>query len=118
MIYRLAADLLVLLHGAFILFVCLGGLLVVRRPRWAWLHLPAAVWGALIEFTGWVCPLTPWEWRLRALAGQQGYSGGFVEHYLVKLIYPAGLTPALQFVLGGLVVAVNVLVYACAWRRR
>lgn len=115
--YRLAADLLVLVHFGFILFVCLGGLLVLRRPRLAWLHLPAVLWGAFVEFSGWICPLTPWEWRLRGLAGEAGYAGGFVEHYLIPLIYPPGLTASAQWVLGGWVVLVNGLVYAVVWRR-
>lgn len=115
--FRLAADLLVAVHFAFILFVGVGGLLVIRRPRWIWLHLPAAVWGAAIEFSGGICPLTPWEWHLRELAGQRGYSGGFIEHYVIPLIYPPGMTTALQWVLGGLVLAVNGICYGIAWQR-
>lgn len=107
------ADLVVLLHLAFILFVMLGGLLVLRRRRLMWLHLPVVVWGAAIEFVGWVCPLTPLENRLRAAAGEAGYSGGFVAHYLIPLIYPEGLTRELQWLLGALVLLVNALVY---WR--
>lgn len=114
----LAADILVLLHLAFIVFVGLGGLLVFRWPRWAWAHVPAFAWGALIEFNGWVCPLTPWEQRLRQAAGENGYSGGFVEHYLLPLIYPAGLTREVQLMLGLLVLVVNALVYGFLfWRR-
>jgi hypothetical protein len=115
--FRLAADLLVLAHLAFILFVCLGGLLAIRRPRWAWLHVPAAAWGVLVEFSGWVCPLTPLEGWLRGLAGEIGYRGGFVEHYLIPLIYPPGLTASAQWALGGFVAAVNAMLYAIAWRR-
>lgn len=107
------ADLVVLLHLAFILFVMLGGLLVLRRRRLMWLHLPVVAWGAAIEFVGWVCPLTPLENRLRAAAGEAGYSGGFVEHYLIPLIYPEGLTRELQWLLGALVLLVNAAVY---WR--
>lgn len=107
------ADLVVLLHLAFILFVMLGGLLVLRRRRLMWLHLPVVVWGAAIEFVGWICPLTPLENRLRAAAGEAGYSGGFIEHYLIPLIYPAGLTRELQWLLGALVLLVNAAVY---WR--
>lgn len=107
------ADLVVLLHLAFILFVMLGGLLVLRRRRLMWLHLPVAAWGAAIEFVGWICPLTPLENRLRAAAGEAGYSGGFIEHYLIPLIYPAGLTRELQWLLGALVLLVNAAVY---WR--
>lgn len=107
------ADLVVLLHLAFILFVMLGGLLVLRWRRLMWLHLPVVVWGAAIEFIGWICPLTPLENRLRAAAGEAGYSGGFIEHYLIPLIYPAGLTRELQWLLGALVLLVNAAVY---WR--
>jgi len=109
---RLAADALVLAHLAFIVFVVLGGLLVAWRARIAWLHLPAAAWGAWIEASGAICPLTPWENRLRRLAGESGYPGGFVEHYLIPVVYPAGLTPALQARLALAVVAVNLIVYA------
>ena len=119
---RLAADALVLAHLAFIVFVVLGGLLVAWRARIAWLHLPAAAWGAWIEASGAICPLTPWENRLRRLAGESGYPGGFVEHYLIPLIYPAGLTAASQRWLAALVVLVNVAVYAAIvalrWRRQ
>jgi hypothetical protein len=116
-IYRILADLTVVLHFAFILFVVAGGLAVLRYPRLIWLHLPAAVWGAGIEFTGWICPLTPLEQTLRVLAGEAGYSGGFVEHYLHALIYPSGLTSEIQIVLGVVVVAVNMAVYLVIWRR-
>ena len=110
--YALAADAVVVLHAAFIAFVVAGAALLPRWPRLAWLHLPAAAWGAWIEFSGGVCPLTPLENRLRALAGGRGYAGGFVEHYLLPLIYPAGLTREAQFVLGAGVVVVNVALYA------
>ncbi len=112
------ADLVVIVHGLFILFVVAGGLLALRWPRVAWLHLPAAAWGVLIEWSGWICPLTPLENTLRQAAGQAGYSGGFVERYLLPLIYPAGLTPAVQLWLGLVVLVVNVAVYALWWRRR
>ncbi len=108
---RLAADAVALLHGAFVLFVVLGGLLVWRWPRLAWLHLPAAAWGALIEFTGWMCPLTPLEHHLRQMIGQAGYAGGFVDHYLLALLYPAGLTREGQWALGAFVLVVNGAVY-------
>jgi hypothetical protein len=116
--YRLAADLLVLAHFAFILFVCLGGLLALRRPRCAWLHVPAALWGVFVEFSGGVCPLTPLEWRLRELAGEGGYGGGFVEHYLIPLVYPPGLALPAQWGLGSLVALVNGAIYWLAVRRR
>ncbi|MDQ0142788.1 DUF2784 domain-containing protein [Cupriavidus necator] len=112
------ADLVVIAHGLFIVFVVAGGLLVLRWPRAAWVHLPAAVWGVLIEWAGWICPLTPLENMLRQAAGQAGYSGGFVERYLLPLIYPAGLTPALQLWLGLGVLGLNAVIYALAWRRR
>ena len=112
MLYRLAADVIVLLHLAYIAFAVLGGFLVLRWWRLAWLHLPAAVWAAYVELYLRYCPLTPLENRLRALAGGRGYAGGFVEHYLLPLIYPAGLTREAQFVLGAGVVVVNVALYA------
>ena len=115
---RLAADAVALLHGAFVLFVVFGGLLVWRWPRLAWLHLPAVAWGALIEFTGWMCPLTPWENALRQAVGQAGYTGGFVDHYLWPLLYPAGLTREMQWALGAGVLVVNGAVYGLLLGRR
>lgn len=112
------ADLVVIAHALFIVFVVAGGLLVLRWPRAAWVHLPAAVWGVLIEWAGWICPLTPLENTLRRAAGQAGYSGGFVERYLLPMIYPAGLTPSVQLWLGLVVLVVNVAIYALWWRRR
>ena len=112
---RVLADALVALHLAFIAFVVAGGLLALRRRAWALLHVPAALWGAWTEFTGTVCPLTPWENALRRAAGEAGYSGGFIEHYLVPVIYPEALTPRMQVALGMVVVVVNVAVYALAW---
>ncbi|HEY6839418.1 MAG TPA: DUF2784 domain-containing protein [Geobacteraceae bacterium] len=88
MLYSILADLGVLHHGAFVLFVVGGGFLVIRWPRLAWIHIPAALWGATVEFTGWICPLTPLENHFRLLAGDEGYSGGFIAHYLVPLLYP------------------------------
>ena len=118
MIHRLAADAVLLLHLGFILFVLLGGLLALRW-RWApMLHLPAAAWGVYVELSGGLCPLTPLENRLRSAAGEAGYTGGFIEHYLLALIYPAGLTHEIQYVLAAIVVGVNGLAYAWVWRRR
>lgn len=117
MIYRILADILVLLHLAFVCFVVLGGLLVLRRRRWAWVHLPVAVWGAMVEFMGWVCPLTPLEVRFRVLGGEVGYSGGFVENFLIPLLYPGTLTREHQVVLGLVVVAVNAVFYGLAARK-
>lgn len=115
------ADLLVVVHLLFVVFVMAGGFLLLRWPRLAWLHLPAALWGAWIEFSGGICPLTPLENRLRVLSGEDGYHGGFVEHYLLPILYPAQLTHAVQLWLGGAVVAVNLGVYAwvvwMGWRR-
>ncbi|MBI5040942.1 MAG: DUF2784 domain-containing protein [Gammaproteobacteria bacterium] len=113
----LFADLLVVLHLAFIVFVIFGGLLALRWRRMVWLHLPAVLWGALIEFVGWVCPLTPLENRLRAAAGEAGYVHSFIEHYVAPLVYPAGLTPHVQLYLGVGVIVVNLLVYAYVLRR-
>ncbi|HEX6615015.1 MAG TPA: DUF2784 domain-containing protein [Gemmatimonadales bacterium] len=109
--YGLMADALLLLHGGFVLFVIAGGLLVLRWPWLAWLHLPAAVWGAVIEFAGFVCPLTPLENAWRRAAGGTGYEGGFIEHYVTGALYPAGLTRTVQAVLGLLVLAVNGWIY-------
>jgi hypothetical protein len=111
MLYRLAADALVVVHLAFIIFVVLGGFLACRWRWLAWLHIPAALWGALIEFMGWICPLTPWENSLRRLAGDAGYEGGFIAHYLTPIIYPSGLTPTIQVLLGSLVVLLNGVAY-------
>jgi Protein of Unknown function (DUF2784) len=115
---RLLADGLVALHFAFIVFVLCGGLLVFRHRAWLALHLPAVAWAAYVEFTATICPLTPWENALRLRAGEAGYDGGFIEHYLVPVIYPAGLTPRMQLLLGAFVVALNVVIYARAFRRR
>lgn len=118
MILRVLADAVLVAHGLFVLFVVLGGLLVLYRPRLAWLHLPAAAWGALIEFAGWICPLTHLENWLRVEGGGAAYAGGFIERYLTAAIYPDGLTRNTQFVLGALVIAINALVYWRLWRRR
>ena len=116
--FRLAADILVVIHLAFIVFVVLGGFLAWRWRHLVWLHGPAAVWGALIEFAGWICPLTPWEVALRQRAGHAGYAGGFIEHYVIPIVYPPGLTPSIQLLLGGFVLVVNVVAYAGFVRRR
>ena len=113
----LLADAVLLLHLAFIVFVALGALLLWRWPRLAWLHVPAVLWGAYAELSGSICPLTPLENRLRALAGEQGYAGGFIEHYLSALIYPQGLTRGAQLVIGTAVLIANLTLYAL-WLRR
>ena len=118
MLWRVLADLVVAFHLCFVLFVVLGGLLALRWPRAAWFHLPAALWGAGIEFVQGICPLTPLENSLRARGGQSGYAGGFVEHYLLPVLYPAALTQNVQLVLGAFVVGLNVGVYWVVWRRR
>jgi len=109
---QILADAVLILHFAFVAFVFAGASLVLRWRKLAWLHLPAALWGAVVEFTGWICPLTPLENRLRERAGTAGYSGDFVGHYLLPVIYPESLTPRVQLVLGLLVVGVNVALYA------
>lgn len=116
-LYRLLANAVVAFHALFILFVLFGGFLAWR---WRWvaaLHMPCAIWGMLIEYRGWICPLTPLENTLRAKAGEQGYSGGFVEHYVLPAIYPSGLTSRVQVVLGTFVLVVNVLAYTVLIRR-
>ena len=117
MAYRLLADATALVHLGFIFFVVVGGFFVLRWPGLRWVHLPAALWGAAIEFTGWPCPLTPLEKRLRMLGGEAAYEGGFIAHYLMPLIYPPGLTPRLQVLLGLAVLAVNGSIYALVHRR-
>src|SRR5262249_34920456 len=115
---RMLADLLVVVHLAFIGFVGLGGLLALRW-RWVpWLHLPASRWGALLELFGWTCPLTPLENRLRELAGETTYPDGFVDRYVAPLVYPSALTRELQVALGALVCAINAGIYLLVWRRR
>jgi hypothetical protein len=112
------AEALVLVHAAFVVFVVVGGLAVMRWPRVAWVHVPAAVWGVLVECTGWGCPLTPLEKWLRQRGGGGGYEGGFIDHYLVPILYPDGMTRQTEIVLGALVVVVNVASYAVAlWLR-
>ena len=111
MFFRLAADAVLLLHLAFVAFVVLGAVLAMRW-RWAiYVHLPAAVWGFFVEVTGRICPLTYAENALRIRAGQSGYAESFIEHYLLPVIYPAGLTREVQYVLAGAVVAINVAIY-------
>jgi hypothetical protein len=112
------ADLVVLVHFAFVLFVVFGGLLVLCRQNVMYLHLPAVAWGAFIEFAGGICPLTPLENSLRARAGLEGYQGGFIEHYLVPVLYPTGLTRHIQFILGSLVIVSNLLIYALVIGRK
>ena len=114
---RFLAETVLVFHFAFVLFVVLGGLLVLRWPKLAWLHVPIASWGALIEFGGWICPLTPLENSLRQRGGESGYAGGFIEHYVTGLIYPEELTRTLQIALGVAVLAINGYVYWRLWRK-
>ena len=118
MLASLLADAVLVLHLLFILFVLGGGLLALRWPTVAWLHLPCAAWGALVELAGWICPLTPLESWLRTLAGESGDSGGFIEQHLLPLIYPGQLTREIQIGLGVAVLLLNGVVYAVLVRRR
>jgi len=117
MLERIAADAVLLVHFAFVAFVVLGGLLLLRWPALAWIHLPAVAWAAIVELAGWVCPLTPLEVTLRQAAGVSGYSGDFLEHYIVALLYPEGLTRTLQVSLGAFVILINVFLYSAVLRR-
>jgi len=112
------ADIVVLVHFLFIVFVLVGGILLLRWPRLVWLHLPAIIWGVFIEVSGWICPLTPLENYLRAIDGNGEYHGGFIAHYLLPLIYPAGLTPAIQLLLAGVVIMFNLVIYTLVIRMR
>lgn len=118
MIYRLLADLVLTAHLAFVAFVVLGGLLLFRWPRLVWIHLPAAAWGVVVEYTGWICPLTPLENWLRSRGGGAGYGGGFVDHYLLRTLYPEGLSRGTQIGLGTLVLMVNLAAYVALGLRR
>lgn len=118
MAYRLLADILVIFHLAFVAFALFGGLLVVKWKRLAWVHVPAAIWAALIEFTGMICPLTPLENFLRRKGGASGYGTGFIEHYITPALYPEALNNGLQIALGAIVILVNAAIYAYVFRRR
>ncbi len=118
MLWRMLADGVLLLHLGFLLFVVLGGFLPLRWPRMAWLHIPTVFWGAWIEFSGAICPLTPLENRLRRAGGEAGYAGGFIDQYLMPLLYPPGLTRTHQIVLGCGVLILNAAAYALVFRRR
>jgi hypothetical protein len=116
--YALMADAVLVLHLAFVVFVALGALLVWKRPRLAWVHLPAAAWGVAIEFGGWICPLTPLENRLRALAGDEPYRGDFIARYLMPVLYPEGLTREAQIAVGSAALLFNIAIYVAVVRRR
>jgi len=111
MLYQLLATAVALVNLAFIVFVIAGGFLLLRWPKLMWIHLPAAVWGVVIEVMGWYCPLTGLENWLLHRAGREGYSGGFVSHYIFALIYPAGLTRTIELAIAAVVLLVNVSVY-------
>lgn len=118
MLYRVLADLVVLVHVGFVLFVVLGGLCALRWRRAVWFHLPAVLWGAGIEFLAGICPLTPLENHLRRLGGEAGYTGGFVEHYVLPVLYPDGLTRGVQLALGLFVIVLNIVVYTIVFNQR
>jgi len=118
MIWSLLADGLVILHFAFTAFVIFGGFLTWRWPRVAFVHLPALAWGCWVEVSHSICPLTPWENHLRHLGGEAGYPGSFLAHYLVRLLYPPGLTWHIQWLLAAALLAINVMAYAGLVRRR
>lgn len=117
MVYRWLADAVLVIHLAFVLFVVLGGLLTLRWPRLAWVHVPVALYGAAIEFIGFICPLTPLENSLRRQGGEAGYAGGFLEHYVTAALYPSGLTREIQIALGVALLVLNAVVYAMLFRR-
>lgn len=116
--YPLLADLVLIIHLGFVVFVLCGGLLVLRWRWIAWLHLPAAVWGVVVEFTGWICPLTPLENWLREQGGGIGDEHDFIARYLLPILYPEQLTQDIQWLLGTVVIAVNAVVYWWLWHRR
>ena len=116
--YLLLADLIVVLHLLFIVFAVLGGLLLLGWPRLIWLHIPVVLWAALTEFLGLICPLTPLEIWLRQQAGADAYQGGFISQYLVPLIYPPGLSPGTQWLLGGGLIMFNILIYVWLFVRK
>ena len=115
MVHRAGANLVLLGHFLFVVFAVFGGFLVLLDRRWAWLHVPAVAWSSIVNLASWTCPLTPLEKRLRAAAGQQGYAGGFIQHYLGSLVYPGGMPRRLELVAGVSIVAWNVVVYAALW---
>ena len=117
MIYRLLADIVTIAHLIFVVFVILGGLLAFRWPRLVWIHVPAAAWGAFVELSGRVCPLTPLEIWLRLQGGEVGYSGDFVDRYLIPVLYPGNLTHEIQLLLGLTLIGGNAVIYLLLWHR-
>jgi hypothetical protein len=118
MLARFLADVVVLVHLAFVLFVLFGGMLVARWPIAAWVHLPCAAYGAAIEIGQWICPLTPLENELRRRGGEAGYGGGFVEHYVLPVLYPSPLPADAMWVLAGILVSLNVIIYCTVLLRK
>jgi len=121
MVYRILADIVMVTHLVFVLFVVFGGLLVLRWQQWRWFHFPAFAWGVVIELTGWICPLTPLENHLRRSGGEEGYETGFIDHYIVPVLYPEGMTRSDQIILGLLVLVINAVVYGRVirqWRKK
>ncbi|MGR5321332.1 DUF2784 domain-containing protein [Vibrio sp. PID23_8] len=117
MIYRMLADLVVMLHLLFIIFALIGGVLVLWRSYLLFIHIPAALWVTVISFKGWICPLTPLENQLRQAAGDEGYPGGFVEHYIIPIIYPVELRFDVQVLLGIAALGINIVIYALVYYR-
>lgn len=111
MIYRLISEFIVIIHFAFIVFVITGAMLTLKWKKIIWLHIPAVIWGAAVEYGGWICPLTPWENHFRSLAGERAYRGDFIGNYLLQVIYPGGLTRDVQIILGSIVIVINALLY-------
>lgn len=118
MIWRALADLVLLIHLAFIVFVIVGGFFASRWRWLPWIHLPAVAWAVVLEFSGWICPLTPLENSLRQASGEAGYAGGFLEHYLVQVVYPEALTPEIQIYIGLGVLLINGMAYSILWKGR
>jgi hypothetical protein len=116
MLYQISADLIVVLHFGFVLFVLLGGLMLIKWPRLIWLHLPAVAWGAFVEFSGWICPLTPLENWLRAQAGEATYAEDFIVRSLSSILYPDALTHEIQLILGTALLVVNLAIYGWLWQ--
>ena len=117
MSYWIAANVVVLVHLGFILFVTFGGLLLLRSRKWACVHLPAVIWGSIVELKGWICPLTPLENWLREKGGHEIYRDAFIEHYILPIIYPSGYTREFQIILGLLVIVINLFLYTWAYQR-
>ena len=115
MIFRIIASILVLIHGLFILYVLFGAFLNFKWPKMIWIHLPMVIWGALVEYMHWICPLTPLENYFRQKARTGVYEGDFIDQYIIPLIYPENLTPQFQVVFGSLVIVLNLIVYGFFW---